>query len=46
MNIGEEDAPIELPLPTMPEWAPEPDHPVIEPTEVPAEVQVSGEVVG
>lgn len=45
MNIGEEEAPIELPLPTVPEWVPDPDPSVIEPAEVPAEVSVSGEVV-
>jgi hypothetical protein len=45
MNIGEEEAPIELPLPTVPEWVPDPDHPVIEPAELPAELPVSGEVV-
>lgn len=45
MNIGEEDAPIELPLPTVPEWVPGPDQPVIEPAEVPSEVPVSGEVM-
>ncbi len=41
MDIGEEEAPIELPLPTVPEWVPDSDPSVIEPAEVP----VSGEVV-
>jgi|BarGraNGADG00212_1021973.scaffolds.fasta_scaffold216404_2 hypothetical protein len=45
MNIGEEEAPIELPVPTGPEWVPEPEPSTIEPAEVPAEVPVGGEVV-
>lgn len=36
MNIGEEESPIELPLPIVPEEAPREEPAEVEPAEVPA----------